>query len=204
MNNSLPDCARRHAPRMLALAACLAGGSAHAGNEIVLGDSLGVGVSMASGLPRLARSSVSMRGEPILEQLRRAPHGATAFLSLGMNDIAFPLRDVPANVERILETARRYELRLVWLGPPCVRRGWNHKVAALDAVLRERIARRAIYVGMTEPQFCDAKIKAADGVHFNLRGYRLMWAKARAAATDSIATGSTHPRSVTADGAGRE
>jgi hypothetical protein len=165
-----------------------------AANEIVLGDSIGVGVSAAAGLPRLARPSVSLRGDAIFEQLRRAPRGATAYLALGANDAFDAPRIIPPTIDRIIAAAERADLRLVWIGPPCVRRKWNRKVQALDALLRTELAGRALYVSMTAPRFCEAAIKAADGVHFTLRGYRAMWAETRAAATADVdPTGSIVP-----------
>jgi hypothetical protein len=197
--------ARRFIPSFatrFALCALLVPGSASAASEIVLGDSIGVGVSAAAGLPRLARPSVSLRNDDIFDQLRRSPRGATAYLALGANDAFDAPRSVPPAVDRIIAAAERADLRLVWIGPPCVRRKWNHKAQALDALLRTQLAGRAAYVSMIAPRFCDAAIKAADGVHFTMRGYRLLWAETRAAAkADIAATGSivprTHPPRVT-------
>jgi hypothetical protein len=170
----LPRSALCAASLVLALGA----GGARA-EAIVLGDSIGAGIAAAAGLPKLARPSVSLRGDDVFDQLRRAPRGATAYLALGTNDAFDPARSIPPKIDRILAAAARSDLRLVWIGPPCVRKAWNHRAQALDALLRADLAGRAAYVGIAEPRFCDAKIKAPDGVHFTMRGYRLIWEKAR-------------------------
>jgi lysophospholipase L1-like esterase len=173
--------------RLLLASLALAPAAARAaGTAVVLGDSIGVGVSMASGLPRLARTGVSLRGDDILTQIRQAPRGATAYVSLGANDAASSLDAVPARVGRILAAAQDRDLRVVWIGPPCVRRGWNRKSQALDALLQSRLAGRALYVSAAEPRFCEARIKAGDGVHFTMKGYAALWAKARAATAPDI------------------
>jgi hypothetical protein len=163
------------------LALCVASASAHAAEAVVLGDSIGAGVAAAARLPRLARPGVSLRGEAIFDQLRRTPRGATAVLALGTNDAFDAPQSVAPKVDRILAAAERADLRLVWIGPPCVRKAWNPRAQALDERLRAHLSGRATYVSVIEPRFCEAKIKAPDGVHFTLRGYSLVWTKARAA-----------------------
>jgi hypothetical protein len=169
----------RSAATLLSL--CVAAASAHAAETIVLGDSIGAGVAAAARLPRLARPSVSLRGEEIFDQLRRAPRGATVVLALGTNDAFDSPQSVAQKVDRILAAAGRADLRLAWIGPPCVRKAWNRRAQALDQRLRAHLAGRATYVSVIEPRFCEAKIKAPDGVHFTLRGYGLVWTEARAA-----------------------
>jgi hypothetical protein len=196
---------RRRAVTLLALS--IASASAHAAEAIVLGDSIGAGVAAAARLPRLARPSVSLRGEEIFEQLRRAPRGATAVLALGANDAFDAPQSVGPKVDRILAAAERADLRLVWVGPPCVRKAWNRRAQALDERLRALLSGRATYVSVIEPRFCEARIKAPDGVHFTLRGYGLVWAKARAAAEAQSSAGASGLLRTTlgeADGAARD
>lgn len=169
---------------LLCLALSLPPAAARA-QAIVLGDSIGVGVSAAARLPRLARPSVSLRGDAIFEQLQRTPRGATAFLALGTNDTFDSPRMISAQVDRILAAARSADLRLVWIGPPCVRKPWNHRAQALDSLLRTQLSGRAPFVSAIDPSFCDARIKAPDGVHFTMRGYRLLWDRARSVETAS-------------------
>ena len=152
------------------------------GDAVVIGDSLGVGVSMASGLTRLARNSVAIRGGSILGQLHQAPAGATVFMSLGTNDAVGRIDGLDGDIARIIAASTSAGVKLVWIGPPCVSKGWDTNAVKLDAILRARTAGTAVtYVSMRDPGMCDPGVRARDGVHFTMGGYGLMWAKARAA-----------------------
>ena len=106
----------------------------------VIGDSLGVGVSWAAKPPlTLAKNSVAIHGGAILEQIRRLPRGVTAFMSLGTNDAVGGAVDVKKPVQDILAAAAARDVKLVWLGPPCVFKSWDKYARELDANLREQL-----------------------------------------------------------------
>ncbi len=177
-------------PALCAFAAILAGAApAQASKAIVLGDSIGVGVSMAAGVPRLAHNSVSIRSADALSQLKRAPHGSVAFLSLGTNDAVGSIAGVEKGVDRIIDVARSAELQVVWIGPPCVTKSWNSNVVKLDAILKKRLAGQITYVSIADPNLCDRSLRAGDGVHFTMKGYSILWARAREAAGVAIESG---------------
>jgi hypothetical protein len=155
---------------------------AYSAPGIVLGDSIGVGVSMASGLRRLARNSVSIRSSNAIAQIRRAPRDVIAFLSLGTNDAVGSIAGVSGGIDRIIDAADRAGIHLVWIGPPCVLKPWNRNVEKLDAVLKQKLAGRVTYVSIADQQICNRNLRAADGVHFTMGGYEILWARARAAA----------------------
>jgi hypothetical protein len=163
---------------------------AFASSAVILGDSIGVGISMASGLPRLAHNSVSIRSADAINQVRRTPRDAVAFLSLGTNDAVGSIAGVASPIDRIVGAARDANVNLVWIGPPCVLKSWNVNVGKLDAVLQERLAGRIPYVSTADPRVCDPSIRAGDGVHFTMRGYQMLWSRARAAASARIGAGS--------------
>jgi hypothetical protein len=160
--------------------------TAFANSAVVLGDSIGVGISMASGLPRLAHNSVSIRSADAINQVRRSPRHAVAFLSLGTNDAVGSIAGVTSPIDRIVDAARDADVNLVWIGPPCVLKPWNVNVVKLDAVLQERLAGRVPYVSTADPRLCDPSLRARDGVHFTMRGYEILWSRARAAASAPI------------------
>lgn len=161
---------------------------AFAAQGIVLGDSIGVGVSMASGLPRLAHNSVTIRSANAIEQIRRTPRDTVAFLSLGTNDAVGSIAGVASGIDRIVAAAQKANINLVWIGPPCVRKAWNANVIKLDEMLREQLAGRVRYVSVADQGLCDPNLRAGDGVHFNMRGYQILWSKARAVADVAIDT----------------
>jgi hypothetical protein len=164
-------------------AACLAAG------EVVTGDSLGVGIAMASGFENRAANSVSIRGGHAVEQLRKVRPGSTVFMSLGTNDAVGSIKGLDKGIDRIVETAKASRLKLIWIGPPCVIKAWDNRAVELDGILRERLAGTGItYVSMRDPSLCSPSARGNDGVHFNMEGYRNMWSRAATAAGYQVAS----------------
>ncbi len=150
----------------------------------VIGDSLGVGVNWAAkSRLALAKNSIAIHGGAILEQIRQLPRGTTAFMSLGTNDAVGGAVDVRKPVQDILAAAAARDVKLVWLGPPCVFKPWNTYAKQLDAKLRDQLkGTSVVYVGMQDADICNPSLRGAEGVHFTMAGYTLMWRKAAAAA----------------------
>jgi hypothetical protein len=156
--------------------------AARAGGEVI-GDSLGVGVGWASKLPSRAKISVSIQSGAILEQLRQAHRGDTVFMSLGTNDAVGGALNVKSKVETIVKIADELGVKLVWIGPPCVKPSWDTQSQKLDEILREQLAGTSVtYVSMRSDGLCDRSVRAPDGVHFSMEGYGRMWRKAAEAA----------------------
>jgi hypothetical protein len=161
--------------------------AAFAAPGIILGDSLGVGVSMAAGVPRLAHNSVAIRSADALDQIKRTPQGTVAFISLGTNDAVGSITNVEPGIDRIIDAAKSSGVKLVWIGPPCVFKPWNANVEKLDAILKRKLSSGPVsYVSMADSAVCDRTIRAGDGVHFNMRGYAMLWGRARDAAGIAI------------------
>jgi lysophospholipase L1-like esterase len=149
-------------------------------DAVVIGDSLGIGVAVASGLTRLARISVHIRGPKALQQIASAPVGSTAFVVLGSNDAEGDIRNLDRSIDAIVHAAENKNMRLVWLGPPCVRRSWNGRSLALDQMLKARFANTSVtYVSMHDDTLCSGRFFEPDGVHLTMKGYGYMWEKAR-------------------------
>lgn len=161
----------------------------HAANEIVSGDSLGVGIAMASGFENRAANSVSIRAGSAVEQLRKIRPGSTVFMSLGTNDAVGSIKGLDKGIDRIVQTAKASRLKLIWIGPPCVNKAWDSRAVELDGILRARLTGSGItYVSMRDPSLCSPSVRASDGVHFNMEGYRSMWSKAAAASGYQVAS----------------
>lgn len=160
-----------------------------AANEVVTGDSLGVGISMASGFENRAANSVSIRGGKALDQLRRVRPGSTVFMSLGTNDAVGSVKGLEKGIDQLVQTAQANRLKLVWIGPPCVSKAWDRNAIELDRILGERLAGTGVtYVSMRDPSLCTPSVRSSDGVHFNMEGYRNMWSKAAAASGYQVAS----------------
>lgn len=161
-------------------AASIAQGAAGGASAIVLGDSLGVGLAEVSHLQNLAHDSVHIRGPKAVEQIRRAPAGTTAFVVLGTNDANGSIARLDKSIDDILAAAEQKHLRLIWIGPPCVRTSWDSRSRELDKMLAERLPPRGVtYVPMRDAAFCNAGLHEPDGVHLKIKGYAYMWDKAR-------------------------
>ncbi|MGA2126232.1 MAG: hypothetical protein ABSG76_08775 [Xanthobacteraceae bacterium] len=158
-------------------------GQSAAASGLVLGDSIGEGVAQASGLKGLARVSVHIRGPRALEQLSAAPAGSTAFLVLGTNDAEGSIANLDRHIDNILQAAARKSIKLVWIGPACVRKPWDSRARQLDGILSARLAARSVqYVSMRDERLCSGSLHEPDGVHLKMKGYAYMWEKARSAA----------------------
>jgi lysophospholipase L1-like esterase len=172
----------------LFFAACA---QAFAANGVVVGDSLGVGISMAGGLENHAKNSVTIRGTRAIEQLREVRPGSTVFMSLGTNDAVGPVKGIEKSIDHVVQAANAARVKLIWLGPPCVNKAWDKNAAELDGILRERLAGSGVvYVSMRDQNICAPSVRSKDGVHFNMQGYRAMWAKAANAAGYQVASAS--------------
>jgi hypothetical protein len=155
--------------------------TAAAADYAVIGDSLGVGVNWAakSRYP-LARNSIAIHGPQILDQIRQVPPGTLTFMSLGTNDAVGGAVDIKRPLRDILAAVNERKIKLVWLGPPCVRKPWNAYSRELDAELQRELKDTGVtYVSMFFSQLCDnPSLRGREGVHFNMAGYRLMWEQA--------------------------
>lgn len=162
---------------------------AAAANGVVVGDSLGVGISMASGLENHAKNSVTIRGNRAIEQLRQVRPGSTVFMSLGTNDAVGSVRGIEKSIDNVVQAAKAARVKLIWIGPPCVSKAWDRNARELDGILRERLAGSGVtYVSMRDESICSPSVRSSDGVHFNMQGYRNMWAKAAAVSGYQVAS----------------
>jgi hypothetical protein len=148
----------------------------------VLGDSIGEGVAIASGLKGLARISVHIRGPKALAQISATPPGSTVFIVLGTNDADGSIKNVEKSIDDLVEAAARKQLTTYWIGPHCVRAKFDDRSRELDEILRQRLASTTVkYISMRDPKLCSGNFYEPDGVHLTMSGYRYMWDKARTA-----------------------
>jgi hypothetical protein len=175
-------CLRRIA--LLLLLVGFAPAAARAEEVRIIGDSIGEGLHLASSVPSPAnRFNVAIYTPKIFEQIREMPRGANVVMSLGTNDAVAGLDDQQPRIELIAAAAREQGVKLTWLGPPCVRTGWEVHSEKLDKVIAATLAGSSVtYVSAQDPEFCAPGLHAGDGVHFTMAGYRLLWQKAATAA----------------------
>lgn len=148
----------------------------------VAGDSLGVGMAGAAGLPCVARVGIPIRDtRGVAQQLLNTPPDARVFLSLGMNDaMDDDIRFGLMNVKGILNMAGQREV--IWVGPPHVQGhpALDARVVKVDAALSVPLPGLALDIPM--PRYIstlgfDIKpwTRDASGVHFTVKGYRALW-----------------------------
>jgi hypothetical protein len=151
----------------------------------VLGDSIGEGVAIASGLKGLARISVHIRGPKALAQINATPPGSTVFIVLGTNDADSGIKGIEKSIDGLVEAAARRKLTMYWIGPHCVRAKFDARARELDQILRDRLATTSVkYISMRDPKLCASTFYEPDGIHLKMSGYRYMWERARTAAAD--------------------
>jgi hypothetical protein len=144
----------------------------------VLGDSIGEGVAIASGLKKLARISIHIRGPKAIDQINATPIGAIAFIVLGTNDAEGSLKNIENSIDDVVNAGKRRKLKMIWLGPSCVRRSFDGKARDLDKILSDRLPGMGVeYVSMRDERLCSGVFHEPDGVHLTMNGYRYMWAK---------------------------
>jgi hypothetical protein len=174
-------CLRRLALIFLLTAAA----SAASAEEVrIIGDSIGEGLHMVSAYPSPAnRFNVAIYTPKIFDQIREMPRGANVVMSLGTNDAVAGLVEQKARVDMIVAAAQAQGIKLTWLGPPCVRTGWEVHSKDLDAVIGAALEGTSVnYVSAQGPEFCAPSLHAGDGVHFTMAGYRALWQKAASVA----------------------
>jgi hypothetical protein len=164
---------------ILMLASVLLPCSARASTDAyVLGDSIGEGVAIASGLKKLAHISVHIRGPKAIAQINQTPVGSIAFIVLGTNDADGNIKNIEKSIDDVVAAGERRKLRMIWLGPPCVRRPFDVQSRQLDQILRDRLAGTPVtYISMRDQQICSGVFHEPDGVHLTMKGYRYMWQK---------------------------
>jgi hypothetical protein len=151
----------------------------------VLGDSIGEGVAIASGLKGLARISVHIRGPKALAQINATPPGSTVFIVLGTNDADSGIKGIEKSIDGLVEAAARRQLTMYWIGPHCVRAKFDARSRELDQILHDRLAATSVkYIGMRDPKLCASSFYEPDGIHLKMSGYRYMWERVRTAVAD--------------------
>lgn len=159
------------------------GSSAQAANVYVMGDSIGEGVAIASARVKVARISIHIRGNQVLPQFNSVPNGSTAILVLGTNDAEGSLNGLEKYIDNIVHTADEKQIKLIWIGPPCVRKAWDKNGKDLDALLASYLAKTSVkYVSSRDDAICSGRFQDRDGVHMKMAGYRHLWNLGRVAA----------------------
>jgi hypothetical protein len=165
------------------LACALLPSAANAG-AYVLGDSIGEGLADASGLHKLAHISIHIRGPKAITQINATPVGSVAFIVLGTNDADGDgsIKNLGKSIDEVIRAGARRRLKMVWIGPPCVRRSFDTRSREVDHILHDRLANTPVqYISMRDEHICSGNFHEPDGVHLTMKGYHYMWDKVRAA-----------------------
>ena len=182
---------------------CLPAAAAQADSGRVIGDSIGVGVSWAAGSrsprpPRTASPSTAARSWSSFARPRKARRCSSAWAPTTPSAArSTSRRKSPPSSPKPTSSASN------WSGsgrPACASPGRNTP-SKLDGILAAELSgTSATYVSTQGAQFCDAKVHAAEGVHFTMAGYSLMWQKAAAAAGFSTVVADASPARAEAPG----
>jgi len=180
--------------------------SAAYADTYVLGDSIGDGLATTLGLKNLAQIGIHIRGPKALAQIARTPPGSTVYIFLGTNDAEDNLKNIDKSIADVVDAAARRQLKVIWVGPHCVRKRWDDNDRKLDEILRAQLAATAVYyVSTREPGLCSGKFLEPDGVHLVGKGYRYLWAmvqNAVAVPLTGAAMAASAPQKAAADGNG--
>jgi hypothetical protein len=174
--------------------------SAAGASAYVLGDSIGEGVADASGLHKLAHISVHIRGPKAIAQINATPAGSVAFIVLGTNDADGDgnIKTLDKSIDEVVQAGERRKLKMIWIGPPCVRRSFDVRAREVDRMLRDRLAGTPVqYVGMRDERLCSGVFHEPDGVHLTMKGYHYMWDKVRSAVSWSGTAVANAPQAAT-------
>ncbi len=129
--------------------------SSFADQGVVLGDSLGEGVAMASGLEKRSALSIHIRGRSLYNSSNEHLKVRPRFSCSARNDALAGVEKLDMYIEKIVRTAETRKIRLVWIGPSCVRTYWDKRAAILDGILQKTLAAKSVlYVSMRDERLC--------------------------------------------------
>lgn len=140
------------------------------------GDSLGVGMSQAAGVPPDAKNGAT--SAQTLQQLQNGNirPGETLRISLGTNDAAdanLPIDQVRKNVAAIVQLAKEKGAVPIIYGPPGnPKAGWDGRANTINEVLKKDLAEQG--VAYIDTRALNLQDRANDGTHFTPRGYKQM------------------------------
>lgn len=146
----------------------------------IVGDSIGEGLRWASGEQGSTKRGIAIGGFYVFHQLSVAPPGAHLVISLGTNDaIAGHGLDADAFAKTVALIKYKVPASWTWVGPPRPNKPWAHQALAIDQALALAVPKAG---GRYVSAFATPGLyqhHAKDGVHFDLDGYRLLWAAAK-------------------------
>ena len=146
-----------------ALGLILASAGPGQGAGYILGDSHGEPIAQISRLKNLSRLSVHIRGQRALEQIAQTPRGSTVFLVLGTNDANGSIARLDKSIDDIVQAAEKKNIKLVWLGPPCVRTavGQRARASSTACCVRGSPAPRSATSACATTELCSGVVPRA-------------------------------------------
>lgn len=138
----------------------------------IIGDSIGVGLALASGHKSAAVVGTRFTDtKAMLKQIAKVPDGAYVVISLGTNDHADFLNNFN-KVTKITQALRAKNCSYVWVGPVYVEKG---KVSTYNVNIALKNVKGGAYIGVYDYTKTLSKYRAKDGVHFTMAGYKKLW-----------------------------
>lgn len=157
-------------PTALVAVFLLAGCSNAKAQTFIAGDSLCVGLAQAAKVQSVAVKSRGIKDVP--EQLGRLPVGSTVIVCAGTNDSSWRLPAFDFVVQRVIDTAKARNQKLIWVGPIGTRLWWDRYSDEADTKLALRFAPN--YVSLRAIGW---RLGEHDGVfHLTSKGYARLWA----------------------------
>lgn len=140
------------------------------GAEYMLGDSIGVGIAQTGHMKSFAK--VGAPTSAIIQQIKRVPNGSDVYISSGTNDAVAGKTELKSSVDAIFLYAKQHNIKVTWIGPPCVKTSWNYKAEKLEAWMHSYIQNLGRYINLMSA--CSMP-RAKDGIHYTANGYATLY-----------------------------
>lgn len=150
---------------------------------VMIGDSIGVGMASAAGIPNHAQVGTKLRGGSarLIAQVGAVPPLSDVIISLGTNDAYLNHMPFTSDIMWLVGLCNSLgkARSVTWVGPPRIKASWDDRAAAVGAALAGPLP---LPQGMPLPRYVSLRAldvrglaRSPDGVHFTAHGYKVLW-----------------------------